>query len=249
MYHSKKKGFTLVELIISLSLFLVVMGVIFTFFFVGKKITNNTEIKSDMQRDAASAQNSIMNIGAQADELLYLKGAGNTDIASIYGHDAASTTIQDYINYSNIDANKVRKNGAVISGAISIRSFSFKMPKGLSVSKLTVSSDEYLEFVYKIDDKKRLRCEIYKVSSSTSSELVKKTVCENVESIIVKPVNWQMLNSYDNLKKSTNNAFTSISGLKITINMNTERTFSKDIAYSIDSIVKFRNKGRDDNNP
>lgn len=229
MLRSKKKGFTLVELIITMALALVVTGAIFSFFIVSKKISTQTEVKSDMQRDASKAQETIIDVGTQADGLDDLRLSGNRPVNT----DAAL----GFVTIGSYSSDPKFNNGA-LSG---IKTFSFNLPKGLSLYNITLADDDYLKFVYTIDNNNRLICEIYKVSGAAEDKVEQKDVCENVSDITVKPINWESLKTKD----PSTEMYSNVSGLKITINLEMSRGFSRNMKYSIDSIVKFRNKGKE----
>ena len=232
------KGFTLVEMIIVMSLTIVVITAIFSFFIISKKISSQTEIKSDLQREAAKVQQSIIDVGTQSEQLLYVKGAGGTEI----------NTVGDYIHDPTIS-----------DGTLSIKEFAFKLPDGKFINNITLpnnitlANNEYLKFVYKLEDSK-LKCIVYKVASSVETEVKSMVVCDFVGdptdySISIKPVNWELMNSLS----SPWNDSTSIGGkgdnipfsaIKLTIKFKISRGFytgDKAQKQSINAIVKFRN--------
>lgn len=239
MAANKKKGFTLVEMIIVMTLSIIVVGVIFTFFIQGKKMTTQTEVKSDMQREASNAQESIMKIGSQADSLNTLVESGGSNITL--------NNVQAYKLYWKNHKGPIKDSGSVIYpvGYASVRGFSFDLPKGLSIYNITVGDAENLRCTYTIDADKKLQCKVELVSGSTTTVKKTLTICENVDIIYVKPVNWENLKS--KITDSSYEFYPNVTGLKVTINFKLSRGFSKDVPYSIDTIVKFRNQGRDNN--
>lgn len=62
----KKRGYTLLELIISISLILVVLGVIYTFFLTNTKTIITTELGVDLQVEAQNIQDSILKYGTES---------------------------------------------------------------------------------------------------------------------------------------------------------------------------------------
>ena len=60
--RKKTKGFTVLELIITLSLTVVVLGVVYTFFFSNSKTLAKTEINSDLQFRIRSDSKGIITI-------------------------------------------------------------------------------------------------------------------------------------------------------------------------------------------
>ncbi|MDU2155165.1 prepilin-type N-terminal cleavage/methylation domain-containing protein, partial [Clostridium sp.] len=64
--RKKAKGFTVLELIITLSLTVVVLGVVYTFFFSNSKTLAKTEINSDLQLESEAIQKELLLYGTQA---------------------------------------------------------------------------------------------------------------------------------------------------------------------------------------
>lgn len=67
----KRKGITLVELIITLGLIGVITGLVFSFFFSNKKTLNNVEIKTDLQYEAKIIMNEISKYAMEAKKAEY----------------------------------------------------------------------------------------------------------------------------------------------------------------------------------
>ena len=96
----KKKAFTLLELIITLAITVIVLGVIYTFFLSNTKTLVTTEINTDLQNESQDIQEAILKYGTEAkgifsvdgkeldsDDLLYKdikdKNTGKIDIKEI----------------------------------------------------------------------------------------------------------------------------------------------------------------------
>lgn len=62
----RKRGYTLLELIISISLILVVLGVIYTFFLSNTKTIITTELGVDLQVEAQNIQEAILKYGTES---------------------------------------------------------------------------------------------------------------------------------------------------------------------------------------
>ncbi|PRR81458.1 PilW family protein [Clostridium vincentii] len=62
----KTKGFTLIELMITLAITVIVLGVIYTFSFTSQKILSSTEINAVLQDEGRDIENSLVDIGMQA---------------------------------------------------------------------------------------------------------------------------------------------------------------------------------------
>lgn len=71
---TKAKGFTLLELIITLSLTVLVLGVVYTFFFSNSKTLTTTEINSDLQLEAEGIQKDLLMYGTQAEGISKING-------------------------------------------------------------------------------------------------------------------------------------------------------------------------------
>ena len=65
--RKKAKGFTVLELILTLSLTVVVLGVVYTFFFSNSKTLAKTEINSDLQLESEAIQKELLLYGTQAE--------------------------------------------------------------------------------------------------------------------------------------------------------------------------------------
>lgn len=70
----KKKAFTLLELIITLSITVVVLGTIYTFFLTNSKTIISTEISSDLQIESQNIQNEILKYGTESNKITSLNG-------------------------------------------------------------------------------------------------------------------------------------------------------------------------------
>lgn len=74
-----KKGVTLIELIIVLSILGVIVAIVFTMFFSNKKTLNLVEIKSDLQYEAKSVMESISKYAMESMDFSYEKqGVSNS---------------------------------------------------------------------------------------------------------------------------------------------------------------------------
>lgn len=77
--RKKTKGFTVLELIITLSLTVVVLGVVYTFFFSNSKTLATTEINSDLQLESESIQKELLLYGTQAEGINKINNITLTD--------------------------------------------------------------------------------------------------------------------------------------------------------------------------
>lgn len=62
----KKKAFTLIELIITLAITVMVLGVIYTFFLSNTKTLVTTEVNTDLQNESQDIQDAILKYGTEA---------------------------------------------------------------------------------------------------------------------------------------------------------------------------------------
>lgn len=77
--RKRTKGFTILELIITLSLTVVVLGVVYTFFFSNSKTLTTTEINSDLQLESETIQKELLLYGTQAEKISKLNGTELTE--------------------------------------------------------------------------------------------------------------------------------------------------------------------------
>lgn len=88
--RKRKKGFTILELIITLSLTVVVLGVVYTFFFSNSKTLTTTEINSDLQLESETIQKELLLYGTQAEEISKLNDTMLTE-ANKYNYEGLIT--------------------------------------------------------------------------------------------------------------------------------------------------------------
>lgn len=88
----KKNGFTLLELIITLSITVVVLGIIFTFFLNANKTITTSEVNSDLQIEIENIQKELSKYGSEASGIESFVSKDDTAL------DPSSTT-QNYSSY------------------------------------------------------------------------------------------------------------------------------------------------------
>ncbi|NFH68162.1 prepilin-type N-terminal cleavage/methylation domain-containing protein [Clostridium botulinum] len=71
MLSNKKRGFTLLELIIVMSLTLIILGMIFGIFNTNNKAMSDVNIKSTLQSEGQVIQETLSKIGMQASDMNY----------------------------------------------------------------------------------------------------------------------------------------------------------------------------------
>lgn len=91
---NKSKGFTLVEVIISLALTVVILGVVGTFFIINSKTISEADARSTLQREGETIQNSLIDKVGQCDKISSLSiGAGLVDSSTV----SYSTALTDLV--------------------------------------------------------------------------------------------------------------------------------------------------------
>ena len=78
--RKKTKGFTILELIIALSLTVVVLGVVYTFFLVSSKTITKTQINSDLQLELEAIQKGLLVYGTQAEKISGIEDIGGINL-------------------------------------------------------------------------------------------------------------------------------------------------------------------------
>lgn len=141
--RKKTRGFTVLELIITLSLMVIVLGVVYTFFFSNSKTLTTTEINSDLQMESEGIQMELLQYGTQAEGISEIN---NTKITASnkYNYeglsdngklDISQITFKIGVEYfrfiynsanSTLTLNKVNESGTVISDE------SLRLPRDLS---------------------------------------------------------------------------------------------------------------------
>jgi len=132
LLRKKTRGFTVLELIITLSLMVIVLGVVYTFFFSNSKTLTTTEINSDLQMESEGIQMELLQYGTQAEGISEIN---NTKITASnkYNYeglsdngklDISQITFKIGVEYfrfiynsanSTLTLNKVNESGTVIS--------------------------------------------------------------------------------------------------------------------------------------
>lgn len=152
----KKKGFTVIELIIVVALTVVVLGIVWQMFGVTNKIISDVTIKSDLQREGQSIQEKLINIGMQATEVKEL----------VYADDASGSIKKIKINSYDKDGNnrdiEVNLNGEILT--IDGQSVSSHV-KSINMNPEIIREDDlnnisYIDFTILLGEKKNYNSEI-----------------------------------------------------------------------------------------
>lgn len=80
----KKKAFTLLELIITLSITLIVLGTIYTFFLSNTKTMKTAEINTDLQAESQKIESELLKYGTEAKGIVSINGSEIKDNNMIY---------------------------------------------------------------------------------------------------------------------------------------------------------------------
>lgn len=158
---NKSKGFTLVEVIISLALTVVILGVVGTFFITNSKTISQADARSTLQREGESIQNSLIDKLGQCDKISSLSiGAGLVDSSTL----SYSTALTDLVlpNSAKVDEIVFHDDVALFSNPADDNNVIFKQ----TGNTLTVTVTE----------------------SSTGNILSEKILSENVDSFKIIPL-------------------------------------------------------------
>lgn len=156
IFSRKKKGFTVIELIIVVALTVAVLGIVWQMFGVTNKIISDVTIKSDLQREGQSIQEKLSNIGMQATEVKEL----------VYADDASGSIKKIKINSYDKDGNnrdiEVNLNGEILT--IDGQSVSSHV-KSINVNPEIIREDDlnnisYIDFTIFLGEKKNYNSEI-----------------------------------------------------------------------------------------
>lgn len=76
----KSTGFTIIELIITLALTILTLGVIYTFFFSSNKTISTTELSLELQSEAEVIQKELIELSTQATEIVLINTSKSESI-------------------------------------------------------------------------------------------------------------------------------------------------------------------------
>ncbi|MCF0146803.1 MAG: prepilin-type N-terminal cleavage/methylation domain-containing protein [Clostridium sp.] len=141
--RNKKKAFTVLELIIAISITVIVLGVVYTFFLSNSKTLATTEINSDLQMESEQIYMELLKYGTQAEGISRINDIGITS-SNKYNYEGlpedgkinvSELTFKIGMEYftfiynsanKTLTLNKVNEYGDVISDA------SLRLPRDLS---------------------------------------------------------------------------------------------------------------------
>lgn len=87
----RKKGITLIELIITLGLIGVITALVFSFFFSNKRTLDKVEVKADLQYEAKEVMNKISKYAMEATEAKYQQADSTVRFSTVDGDDIVFT--------------------------------------------------------------------------------------------------------------------------------------------------------------
>lgn len=101
----KKKAFTLMEVILALSISTIVLGLIGTFFYVNNNSLIKTNIKSDLQKEGEAIQNQLIKVAQQSKDIKSIEFAGGMTLV-----DASTENYDSFKNGANTDIREITFN-------------------------------------------------------------------------------------------------------------------------------------------
>lgn len=190
---TKASGFTVIELIITLAITVMVLGVAYTFFFSNSKTLSTTEIKLQLQTEAEELEKLLINLGTHANGINSIDGQLADHVSNKYNSLPQGSNEKDKykrdvkeirltyddgkkavfkINNSNLTVSIEDENGQIIDdiGVISrnieefkIRPLDVRMVENLEVA--TYKDAPGLEFDITLSKKKGYSDVEYNVST------------------------------------------------------------------------------------
>lgn len=83
MFRTKKKGVTLLELILVLAISSIVLGIVFTFFLSNSRAINETQIHNDLQREGQTIVSKITESMMSAKKIESITDSNNLDASGL----------------------------------------------------------------------------------------------------------------------------------------------------------------------
>ena len=119
--EKKKSGFTLIEMIITIALTVIILGIASSMFFAGNKVFSNSDVKTTLQMEGQAIQEKISDIGMQATGVKSVKVSTdnsnlneieNIVINSYYKTTEAGASYD--LTIEKVDSEKTYKDGSKI---------------------------------------------------------------------------------------------------------------------------------------
>ena len=129
--NNKKKGFTLIEIMVVLAISVLIIGVVYTFYNTNNRALSTAEVKSTLQTEGNAIQKELLTIGTQAKGIVAIDGnigaqysdAGDVEsfTLQVYDDENDHTKTTNYIfkltgsaNKSGAKELKIYKDGAAV---------------------------------------------------------------------------------------------------------------------------------------
>lgn len=219
----KKRGFTLMELVIVAALITVVVGIVGSIFITGNKVFSDSDVKSTLQIEAQSIQENISKVGMESVSIksIGIKNAENEPVTDSINISGEATKIAE-ASYSNLVSKLTDING---SNADTSKN------EWLTISKMIMNS--YKEDNGKITGDNEIPIIEYVKNSTDKTGTLSvngRELSTNVESVRVKPINIE--DNHGNFKDANS--------ISIYIILSKKKGYSN-VTYPVSIEVKFRN--------
>ena len=208
----KSKGFTLVEVIISVAISTMILGVIGTFFITNSKTLAEADARSTLQTQGESIQNSLIDKVNQCNNISQISiGSAITPVTYV------SSSARDYTTLNSTDPdfiNSVQINGIEFYDAVS------KVNGPIDDVKITFTLNN---------------TELRMITKDHSDvEISNKLLSDKVTEFRVRP-----LDATTAVRSTT--TFNDTMGLEVFIKLEIKKGYT-DETYPITTIIKFRNR-------
>lgn len=220
----KKTGFTLIEMIIVVSLTVVILAILTSMFIAGNKVFSNSDVKSTLQIEGQEIQENISKVGMEAVNIDSIKGMDGKNYLNISNK---NTEISDLTYDKLILQHKLTDINGSENKEVS------KENVWLSISGMTMNSYKVDANTGEITSGNLIPIiEYVKDSNKKTGKLSinGKELSSNVESIRIKPINID----------DSNGTFRKANAISINIMLSKKKGYS-DVNYPIYVEVKFRN--------
>lgn len=218
----KKRGFTLIEMIIVLAISGIVLGIVGSVFITGNKVFSDSDVKSSLQIEAQSIQEKLSNIGMGAVGIISIKYLNGNDF--IESFDKSKKIVDS--TYEEL------RNQGLFTNSEDESDIDLSENVWIPISFMNVNS-----YMKNSDESKTLDLIKYeKNNGSKTGELSieNSKMSRNVRSILIKP------NNIDN----TNSTFKEASGITIKIILEKNKGYSN-LEYPVTFKINFRNYNGD----
>lgn len=224
----KKLGFTLLEMIIVISLTTVVLGIISTIFITGNKVFSDSDVKSTLQMEGQAIQENVSSIGMQSIAIDSITDINKKNLAEDSG---GNTKELVELSYENLKSELTDNDGAkdvdesknewlLISEMI--------MNSYIEKSDGTITEGNLISVIeYKKDDDGKF---IRSLDGNYTLLVDGKELSKNVKSIGIKPIHID----------DSNGTLKDADSLLIRIVLSQKKGYSH-VEYPISLEVKFRN--------